>query len=870
MNRFFYMKSYLLIFLSSFLFVGASPLHAEGSELVLSADSCIYTLDLFDSLGDGWNSNSVTVTSGSNSLNVTLDAGTTISFDVVVYDGEPLTIEYLEGGSTNVDGSFKLYNHFGGEVFASGFNPDYGILYSDLADCSCQDIDLSTVVSTAFIDSVFIQWTDNGSDSYNIEYGPVGFPLGQGAEVSTITNSIGIAPLNPGLNYEFYVTSDCGDEFTLSDQVGPAFFQTEFDPSSGGGSCDFTLDLFDSFGDGWNGAILTLEVNGEATDYTITTGSSASFNITLSGNSVVNVSYVGGSWESEVTYVLSDQDGNVILENGPNPPQGENIFSFIACPNCLGATEFNLDFALADYAIFSWNEPQEAGSFELEIGEIAFVRGTGNLFTYDSSTLDAEVNGLQENTYYSAYLTYYCADGDVGTTYGPIMFKTSYYIDVGVSDFFDPSEVDCEIEVGNGIMVELKNYGQNPQSLIPVKYAVNGEVADIEIPFDGFYTGVIGYGFNDGFVFDEPYDFSLPGTYYIRAWTELEEDLNTVNDSFEVLVKTANYLPLKEDFELIALPDGWTTSSTFGFFPEGAHNNSSACWGVNLWSSFSSLADLTTDRYVISEEGAVLSFDYRYTFWSAGTTGFDITDNKLNVQISTDCGQTYETIYVIDGSNHDPSAEFALVEIPLDDFVGEAINVKFFAEWSVADYWLDIDNVNIVGCPPGLGIYTSVVGETYANAENATITTSTPLFGQEPFTYIWSADPINNTPVLDNIGAGFYDLAIVDANGCSESFVFTVNEIPVSTEEEDIAFNVFDVMPNPTSGQIFINIELVEQEDLNIELLDNLGRVIRSIRAENVLDWSETLDMSGYASGMYFLRAYSDQSIMTKRIILNK
>ena len=136
------MKSYLLIFLSSFLFVGASPLHAEGSELVLSADSCIYTLDLFDSLGDGWNSNSVTVTSGSNSLNVTLDAGTTISFDVVVYDGEPLTIEYLEGGSTNVDGSFKLYNHFGGEVFASGFNPDYGILYSDLADCSCQDIDL--------------------------------------------------------------------------------------------------------------------------------------------------------------------------------------------------------------------------------------------------------------------------------------------------------------------------------------------------------------------------------------------------------------------------------------------------------------------------------------------------------------------------------------------------------------------------------------------------------------------------------------------------------------------------------------------------------------------------------------------------------
>ena len=108
-----------------------------------------------------------------------------------------------------------------------------------------------------------------------------------------------------------------------------------------------------------------------------------------------------------------------------------------------------------------------------------------------------------------------------------------------------------------------------------------------------------------------------------------------------------------------------------------------------VYLNFDDSIDCHTNRYVISEEGAVLSFDYRYTFWSAGTTGFDITDNKLNVQISTDCGQTYETIYVIDGSNHDPSAEFALVEIPLDDFVGEAINVKFFAEWSVADYWLD-------------------------------------------------------------------------------------------------------------------------------------------------------------------------------------
>ena len=865
------MKNYLLLIISSFVLGGAVQLQAEGSDWVQSADSCVYKLDLFDSLGDGWNDNSVVVTAGNTSLTVTLETGTAVSYDIVVYNGESITLEYTEGGSTNVDGSFKLYNAFGGELFASGFNPDYGVLYDALADCSCQEIDITTVVAETFIDSVYLEWADNGSESYSIEYGPAGFPLGQGAVISSNSNAVGISPLNSGLNYDFYISSDCGDEFLPSDQVGPASFQTEYDLSSGGGSCTFTLDLFDTWGDGWNGAVLTFEVNGETTDYTFTTGFDASFEITLNANSVVNVSYVGGFFENEVSYVLTDPDGNIILENGPFPPQGENIFTFLACPNCLGATEFNLDFALADYAIFSWNEPQENGSFELEIGDIAFVRGFGDVYTFPAETLDAEIGGLEENTYYSAYLTFYCEDGDVGTTYGPIMFKTSYYVDVGVSNLYDPNVVDCDIEVGNGIKVELKNYGQDPQSLIPVKYAVNGEVADIDIPFDGFYTGVIGYGFDDGFTFDEQYDFSLPGEYYVRAWTELEEDANLVNDSFEILLKTANFLPLKEDFEDIALPEGWTTSTPFGFYPQGAHNNSSACWGVNLWSSFSSLADLTTDRYVIPEEGATLSFEYRYTLWSAGTTGFDLGDNKLSVQISTDCGETYDqTIYVISGNNHTPSAEFAMVEVPLDQFAGQAINIKFFAEWAVTDYWLDIDNINILGCPPNLGIYATVTGETASDAGDASIQVTSPLFGQEPFLYSWSSDPLNNSPLLDNIGAGSYELTIVDDNGCSETFFYTINEIPVNTINPEIAFNLFEVMPNPTSGMLNINIELAEQDDLNIELLDNVGRVIKTLKADQVKDWSETLDMSGFASGMYFLRAYSNQSLMTKRIVLNK
>ena len=65
-----------------------------------------------------------------------------------------------------------------------------------------------------------------------------------------------------------------------------------------------------------------------------------------------------------------------------------------------------------------------------------------------------------------------------------------------------------------------------------------------------------------------------------------------------------------------------------------------------------------------------------------------------------------------------PSAEFALVEIPLDGFAGEAVNLRFFAEWAVEDYWIDIDNVNILGCPPTFGIYSTITEETSPGVEN--------------------------------------------------------------------------------------------------------------------------------------------------------
>jgi gliding motility-associated-like protein len=92
--------------------------------------------------------------------------------------------------------------------------------------------------------------------------------------------------------------------------------------------CLFTLNMEDSFGDGWNGASLTLVVNGVPTTQTIATGSSGTYTFTLNQGSTLSLNYTGGTWESEVSYEIVDCNGAVIFAAGPFPPTGNNIFNY--------------------------------------------------------------------------------------------------------------------------------------------------------------------------------------------------------------------------------------------------------------------------------------------------------------------------------------------------------------------------------------------------------------------------------------------------------------------------------------------------------------------------------------------------------------
>ena len=88
----------------------------------------------------------------------------------------------------------------------------------------------------------------------------------------------------------------------------------------------YSLEINDSFGDGWDGAFITVSIDGVSQgDYTLSTGYTTTHTISMSNftpGSTFLITYTAGSYEYEHSYVLSDSEGNTLHNSGTSPPTG--------------------------------------------------------------------------------------------------------------------------------------------------------------------------------------------------------------------------------------------------------------------------------------------------------------------------------------------------------------------------------------------------------------------------------------------------------------------------------------------------------------------------------------------------------------------
>ncbi|MGC6510334.1 MAG: putative metal-binding motif-containing protein [Myxococcota bacterium] len=89
----------------------------------------------------------------------------------------------------------------------------------------------------------------------------------------------------------------------------------------------FTLDMQDTYGDGWNGGTLSHYENGAFIDDYTASGYGSSLELCVSGLTDVLLVYTAGAWEEENSYTLTSSFGDLFFEDGPYPQEGD-VFDY--------------------------------------------------------------------------------------------------------------------------------------------------------------------------------------------------------------------------------------------------------------------------------------------------------------------------------------------------------------------------------------------------------------------------------------------------------------------------------------------------------------------------------------------------------------
>ena len=186
--------------------------------------------------------------------------------------------------------------------------------------------------------SLEVTFTAGGGGITMIEYGPSGFTPGSGTLVAATSGPFILPGLLTSTAYDVYVFDSCGIG-QVSPKLGP-YTQTTFSCQNG---CQYTLDLVDTFGNGWvgNGAStvshnLEVTTGASITNFTFNAGFAASFTINVCDGDTLRVRFLAnGAWANECGWYLIDSFGDTVNSFTPGtvPGTGYLLESNIACTN---------------------------------------------------------------------------------------------------------------------------------------------------------------------------------------------------------------------------------------------------------------------------------------------------------------------------------------------------------------------------------------------------------------------------------------------------------------------------------------------------------------------------------------------------------
>ena len=177
------------------------------------------------------------------------------------------------------------------------------------------------------------------------------------------------------------------DAVRLFDSTDKLIDQVDYNVENSFPSCTHTLNMFDSYGDGWQGNAVDVIVAGQViiSEATFTDGFSASLTFDATQGDIIEFVWTDGDWSSEVSWEIIDGNGD-LLASGEYGDTLVGLNVFARCdtqisdwPTCADGTGNTLELITPDLDNSlpeSWNcinengSPNAVNSGELSIQEI--------------------------------------------------------------------------------------------------------------------------------------------------------------------------------------------------------------------------------------------------------------------------------------------------------------------------------------------------------------------------------------------------------------------------------------------------------------------------------------------------------------------
>ncbi len=235
------------------------------------------------------------------------------------------------------------------------------------------------------------------------------------------------------------------------------------------------------------------------------------------------------------------------------------------------------------------------------------------------------------------------------------------------------------------ITLTVANFGLTPQSNFTIQYSLNGGA-----PVSQTINQTIAPNTIANFTFSVPFN-SLGNLSTLMVEVINSGDQILSNNTFNYTIDhRPKPLPFVENFEN-GLPGDWTVTPN-AIVTQG-HGNTSNVLAFNLY-EFDKQFIYDLPNYGLIAAGDSLTYQYRVVNFLNGAAT-NLSSNSLRVQVSTDCGSSYTTIDLVNGSNHTPTLAMTSRAVDLTPYAGQAVKIRFRGQHTTGDFFLDLDNIGI-------------------------------------------------------------------------------------------------------------------------------------------------------------------------------